>query len=60
MVMQGNSDLPIYASNWLYAVFGYANELTFTNVRLFSISNNCCQFGNDLFNSCRDMGTQYL
>ena len=34
-----------YASNCLYAVFGYhsyqyANELNFTNVRLFYISNN--------------------
>ena len=25
---------------------------------LFSISNNCRKFGNDLFNGCRDMGTQ--
>ena len=48
----------------LVAVFGYhsyqyANELKFTNLCLFSISNNCRKFGNDLFNGCRDMGTQH-
>ena len=47
-----------------HAVFGYhsyqyANELKFTNLDLFSISNNCRQFGNDLLNGCRDMGTQH-
>ena len=52
---------PIYIK--LVAVFGYhsyqyANELKFTNLCLFSISNNCRKFGNDLFNGCRDMGTQ--
>ena len=56
-------DLPpyIYAWNWWYAVFGYhgyqyTNELKFTNLCLFYISNNCWKFGNDLFNGCRDMG----
>ena len=36
-------DLP---TNWLYAIFGYhgyqyANELIFTNLCLFYISDNC-------------------
>ena len=58
------NDLPPYAWHWWYAVFGYhgyqyANELKFSNLCLFYISNNCSKFGNDLFNGCRDMGIQH-
>ena len=48
----------------IYAKFGYhgyeyANELKFKKMSLFYMSNNCWKFGNDLFNGCRDMGTQH-
>ena len=33
-----------------------ANELKFTNLPLFDITNNCWKFGQDLLNGCWDMG----
>ena len=32
---------------------------TLTMSCLFYMGNNCRKFGNDLFNGCRDMGTQH-
>ena len=44
---------------YLVTIYQYANELTFSNLCLFYIRNNCSKFGNDLFNGCQDMGIQH-
>ena len=33
-----------------------ANELKYTSLPLFDITNNCWKFGQDLLNGCWDMG----